>query len=49
MPHAFFQDHHGVEEIFPLDGEKLLLGFTQQCALVFRALWPSHDIQSRKQ
>jgi hypothetical protein len=28
MPHAFFQDHHGIEEIFPLDGEKLLLGFS---------------------
>src|SRR5215813_12314557 len=32
MPHAFLQDHHGIEEIFPLDGEKLLLGFTLEDA-----------------
>jgi pimeloyl-ACP methyl ester carboxylesterase len=30
MPHAFFQDDHGIEEILAIDAVQLLFGLAQQ-------------------
>src|SRR6516162_9710861 len=39
MPHAFFQDDHGIEKILAIDAVQLLFGLAQQGTAIFSPFW----------
>jgi hypothetical protein len=48
VPHAFFQNHHGVEIILAIDTAELLFGLPQQGTAIFSLTEPERYAVSRR-